>query len=228
VTASKPPAASRPGPRSRLGLTRERILDAALDLLDREGWRQLTMRRLAEDLGVGTMTLYGYFRSKDELLDAVLDAAIEKLRPTVTGETWREQIRQVMIAMYRFLMEHPGVVEIRFNRPILTPGALKVTEAGMSLLRDGGFSADHAARAYRLLFIYTFGFAAFGPGKRPESDRAETVAALSSLPRELYPALVDAASAASESMADETLFERGLDFLLDGLERDRSQGGQNS
>jgi len=220
--SDKPAAAETPapGPQSRLGLSRQRILDVALSVLDRDGWDRLTMRRLAEGLGVGTMTLYGYFRGKEELLDAVLDEAVEQFRFEVTGASWSEQIRQIMMAMYGWLEQHPGVVEIRFSRPIITPGALKVTEAAMSIFRNAGFSAGEAARAYRLLHVYTFGFAAFGPGKRSESDRDQTLAALRALPRDLYPALVDAASEASDSMADQALFARGLDFLLAGLEPD--------
>ena len=115
-------------------------------------------------------------------------------------------------------MLHPAIVELRLRRPLLSPGALDLTEAGMKILREAGFSRELAARVYRVLFVYTFGFAAFGPGDGGESDRETTRAALAELPADRYPVLVDAAAEAAEVMGDEAVFEFGLDRLLDGLE----------
>src|SRR4051812_50158042 len=73
------------GPGSRLGLSRERIVEGAIELLDRDGLDVFSMRRLAEELGVGTMTIYGYFRGKDELLDAVVGAGGGRVARRVSG-----------------------------------------------------------------------------------------------------------------------------------------------
>ena len=208
---------------SRLGLTRERILAAALDLVDREGLEAFSMRRLGQELGVGTMTLYGYFRSRDAILDAVIDAGAEELaRSTAAsdgGGTWRSRLRALMIALRQGHLEHPAIVELRFKRPLLSPGALKVTEVGLRTLRDAGFTNRQATEIYRVLFIYTFGFSAFGPGREGAADRDKTTEALAALPTDEYPTLVDAAREASATMADPKLYERGLDALLDGFER---------
>ena len=202
---------------SRLGLSRARILDAALSFLDREGLEALTIRRLATDLGVGAMTLYGYFRTKDELLDAMIDSGAEQLFHAPLAGTWDAQLRQLFVNLYRTHLQHPGVVELRFKRPLLSPGALRFTEMSMRILRDGGFSDREAARAYRVLFVYTFGFAAFGPGRRPLADRQQTLTALRRLPPEVYPVLREAAEEAADAMADQSLFEFGLDLLIEGL-----------
>jgi AcrR family transcriptional regulator len=208
-------------PGSRLGLSRARIVRAAGELLDREGLDGFSMRRLAERLGVGTMTIYGYFRSKDELLDAVVDVggdAIAKLASeSEGGGPWKARLRDLFVAVRESLMDHPGVVELRYKRPLLSPGALTVTEIGMRLLREAGFSDREAGQIYRILFVYTFGFSAFGPGPGSAGDRELSIEALSALPADRYPTLVEAARDASESMADETLYELGLDALLDGL-----------
>jgi AcrR family transcriptional regulator len=218
-----------PGPGSRLGLSRERIVQGALTLLDREGLDAFSMRRLAEELGVGTMTIYGYFRSKDELLDAVVDRGGQRIAQLVSepesGGSWKARLRELMMGLRRSLLEHPGIVELRYKRPLLSPGALTVTEAGMRILREAGFSNRDAGRAYRILFVYTFGFCAFGPGPGSETDRDRSVEALSALPVDRYPHLVEAAREASESMADQTLYEVGLDALLDCLERTLAGGG---
>jgi AcrR family transcriptional regulator len=223
-----PPGSKEAAPpaTSRLGLSRERVLEAALALLDRNGLEAFSMRRLAEELRVGTMTIYGYFRSKDELLDAVVDVAGEAIGRRI-GETegtgsWKARMRELMVGIRQRLSEHPGVVELRYKRPLLSPGALTLTEIGMRILRDAGFGNREAGKAYRILFVYTFGFSAFGPGPRSEPDRDRSIEALSALPRDRYPILVEAAREASESMVDQTLFEVGLDALLDGVERLRS------
>jgi AcrR family transcriptional regulator len=205
-------------PASRLGLSHARILEVALDLLGRTGFEAFNMRALAEELGVGTMTVYGYFRTKGELLDALVDLAAEKVRVDPQDGPWRQRIRQLLLSVRRTQMLHPAIVELRLHRPLLSTGALDLTEAGMRILRDAGFSRQLAARAYRVLFIYTFGFAAFGPDHGGESDRERTRAALAELPADRYPVLVDAAAEAAEVMGDEAVFEFGLERLLDGLE----------
>ena len=203
---------------SRLGLSRERIVGAALELLDREGLDALSMRRLSEQLGVGTMTLYGYFRSKDELLDAVVDSGGTRIARRVSESTgadeWKARLKELMMSLRATLDEHPGIVELRYKRPLLSPGALALTEIGIGALRDAGFSDREAGRIYRILFVYTFGFAAFGPGPGSDADRDRSAAALRATG---YPALVESADEASEALADETLYERGLDALLAGL-----------
>jgi AcrR family transcriptional regulator len=212
-------ADAAPATASRLGLSRARILDAALDLLDREGLGAFTMRRIADELGVGTMTIYGYFRTKEELLDALVDVTSERLVVADVRGSWRDRLRALMLGIRQTLIEHPGAVELRLKGPFITAGALQVPETAMRALRDAGFSKRDSARAYRTLYIYTLGFSAFGPGKRSEEDREQTLAALSALPTDRYPALVESAVEASDAMADEALFEFGLDRLLDGLEQ---------
>ena len=207
------------GPASRLGLSRERILDAAVALLDRDGLGGFSMRRLAEELGVGTMTLYGYFRSRDALLDAVVDAGALQLELPVGDGDWRGRLRQLVLTMRRSLVEHPAVVELRLRRPLISAGALRITETAMELLRQAGFTAHEAAAIYRTLYVYTFGFAAFAPHGRADADARATRSALAALPADDYPALVEAAEAAAAVTADPALFEFGLDLLLDGVER---------
>lgn len=213
---------------SRLGLSRERILLGALELLDRDGLDAFSMRRLAQELGVGTMTVYGYFRGRDELLDAVVDLGGEDIARRVSeagaDSSWKERLRELMIGIRESLLAHPGIVELRYKRPLLSPGALNLTELAMRALCDAGFSAREAGRIYRILFVYTFGFCAFGPRPGSEPDRDKSEAALRALPADRYPTLVEAAADASKSMADPTLFEAGLDALLDGLEPERGDG----
>jgi AcrR family transcriptional regulator len=199
-------------------LTRERVAEAALELVDRDGLDGLSMRRLADALGVGTMTLYGYFRSKRELLDAVVDAAVSDRPLPRPGGPWREQLRELLLAARRNLVRHPGLVEIRVRQPVLQPEALRFSEAGLRILRGAGFDTREATLSFRLVFSYIFGFAAFSPAEAVEEDRAAAAAAIRALPPDEYPELAAASGEAAAAMGGEEAFEYGLDRILDGLE----------
>ncbi|MEA2386630.1 MAG: hypothetical protein QOJ22_804 [Thermoleophilaceae bacterium] len=203
---------------ARTGLTREQVAQAALELADDAGLESLSMRALADRLGVGTMTLYGYFRNKDELLDAVVDAAVgDGALPHPDGE-WKEQLRAVVLYARRSLLRHPSLVELRVRRPVLRPEALRFSERCLGILRGAGLDVREGTAAFRLLFTYTFGFAALSPAGSTEEDRRAALAALAALPPDEYPALTEAREEASRAMGGEEVFEYGLDRILDGLE----------
>src|SRR4051794_17987758 len=107
--------ATTTGPRRdpRARLDREQVARAALDLLDHNGLEALSMRRLADHLGVGTMTLYGYFANKEDLLDAVIDAAVAEREQPVLEGPWQDQLRELMRASRRSLARHPSLVKVR-------------------------------------------------------------------------------------------------------------------
>ena len=207
---------------TRPRLTRSDIAAAALALADADVLEALSMRGLAERLGVGTMTLYGYFRSKDELLDALVDAAVMETPLSPSEGDWTDQLRTVAHAARQGLLRHPSLVELRVRRPVLRPEALRFGEAVLSILRTAGFEIDEAVAAFRLLFTYTVGFAALSPEDSTESDRAAARAAIGSLPPDEFPALTEARDAASAAMGGEEVFADGLDRIIDGLAARRS------
>ena len=206
-------------PRRRRGdLSRETIAATALELTDRDGLDSLSMRRLAERLGIGPMTLYGYFRDKDELLDAVVEAAAaERPRPR-RGVSWQEQLREIARALRAGLSRHPALVQLRLQRPIMTPGAFRGTEAALQALRSAGFGPDEAAHAFRLLFIYVFGYAAFSAPEVTDELRGEVRAAVAALPPEEYPVMTAAGETLADTMGGDAPFELGLDTVIAGME----------
>ena len=204
--------------RPRGGLEREEIAAAALEIADAEGLDALSMRTLAERLGVGTMTLYGYFRSKDELLDALVDAVVTERRPFPEEGDWRERLRAVVMIARASLLRHPSLVELRVRRPVLRPEALRFSETVLGILREAGLPAREAAQAFRLLFTYTFGYAALSPAGATEESREAARAALAVLPAGEYPAIAESLEEASDAMGGEEAFEYGLERILDGLE----------
>jgi AcrR family transcriptional regulator len=183
------------------------------------------MRALATELGIGTMTLYGYFRSRDEILDALVDSLTAELTPDPEpGGDWRTQLRELALAVRVSHLLHPAIVELRLRRPLVSEGALRMTELAMGILRDAGFSPRDAARAYRALFVATFGFSAFGPDARGDEEERATLAAIERLDPADYPALTAASGEAASAMSDTAVFEFMLDRLLDGLEALRAAG----
>ena len=203
--------------RQRSRLNREQVADAALELADREGLDALTMRALADRLGVGAMTLYGYVRNKDELLDAIVDRAVTETEPPALEGEWDQQLREVVVRARQGLLRHPSLVELRIRRPVLRPDALRFSEMSLRILRRAGFEVREATWAFRLLFTYTLGFAALSPAEATEDDRRAALAALAALSPQQYPALTEARTEASEAMGGEQVFLYGLDRILDGL-----------
>jgi AcrR family transcriptional regulator len=179
-------------------LSRERILAAAGALVEQEGLEGLSMRRLAQELDVWPMSVYRYFRDKDELVDAVAASSAQAFELPSRRGSWRTQMTQLLRGARERLAADPAGLAGRLPRTFFEPGALRLSEAGMAILVGAGFSEREAARAWRTLWSYTFGFATF------------TVAPVAWLPDAEYPAL-------AEVFADDEQFERGLEQLLDSL-----------
>ena len=203
--------------RARGELTRDEIIEVALTKAEQGlDLEKITMREIAAELGVGTMTLYGYFRSKLELIDATFDRASDEVTiPPRTG-SWKEQLRALCTEMHRVLRKYPTAVQVRARRPLLGPGVLRTGNAGLGIMLEAGFDKREATRAWRSLFTYTFGTVS------PESVSAEAErewkSRLTSLDAEQLPWLTAAASEAASAMSGAEQFHNGLDLILDGLE----------
>jgi AcrR family transcriptional regulator len=203
---------------ARTGLTRADVAAKALEILDRDGVDGLTMRRLAEELEVGTMTLYGYMRNKEEVLDAAVDLAVSTSPGFKRSGDWRTDLRALIVGSWRNLNRHPALVQIRLRQPVLRPEALRFGEAGMAILIGAGFPPAEAARSFRLLFTYAFGFAGLSPDRETESARRQADAVLIGLDPDHYPSLTGAREEFTRAMAGHEAFEYGLERILDGLE----------
>jgi AcrR family transcriptional regulator len=200
-------------------LTPEDIAATALELVDRDGLEALSMRRLADELGVGTMTLYGYFRSKAELLDALMDASVTTSHVELPDDApWRERITTLTHTMRAWLERHPGLVQIRMQQTMTRPRQVRVTEQVVRALLDAGLDKAEAARAFRVLFTYVFGSVAFSPTASADTARAEVRAAMAALPPADYPLLSSMTDEAAAAVAGDEQFDYGLELILDGIE----------
>jgi AcrR family transcriptional regulator len=164
------------------------------------------------------MTLYGHFRDKRELLDAVIDAAVTDTELPRFEGSWRDQVRQFAAYSEQLFARHPSVVDIWARQPVLGQASLRNVEAGVGILVAAGFEPEEAVKAFRLLVTYTFGFALFNMPRSAPGEREAARAALGSLPPEEYARLRETAGPFSGAMAGDDTFAYGLERILDGLE----------
>jgi AcrR family transcriptional regulator len=166
---------SRRSPGQRAGLTRDTVLAAARAVLATDGIQCLTMRRLAERLGVRPNTLYSHVTDKTELLDAILDDVLgEVATPAHDGDP-RAELRRLMASVHDVVREHPDLVpHYLAKRGLSGPNGGQLRAATEHLLARAGLPPDKASEARRVLAVYAIGFAAFSetPPSGPVGDGA--------------------------------------------------------
>jgi AcrR family transcriptional regulator len=213
-----------PGRRApRNSLNPDRILDAAITLLDRDGAEAFTMRALAEQLGVGTMAVYSHFRGKDEISDAVAQRLLDTIElPPGGSEDPVGELREVCRQVYRLFTEHPSALQLLTVRPLRGDDAFAVIDRMLGLLCRAGLSPQDAARTHVALMQYTVGSALWNHRRTramcEEGVRDRVRMKIEALPPGWYPALVSLApelSRAHDSGCAQ--YEFGLDALLRGV-----------
>ncbi|HEY1571584.1 MAG TPA: TetR/AcrR family transcriptional regulator [Pseudonocardiaceae bacterium] len=137
---------------------RQEILDAALAIADEKGLSSVTMRAVAERVGVTPMALYPHVRDKDGLLDGMLGRLLGRLRLDIHGD-WRERLGVLAHAMRALAREHPGATALLFARPTVSPDAVRVVDAIYTALLEAGVPAADVPRIERLASTLILGFA---------------------------------------------------------------------
>ena len=203
-----------------------RVLRAAVALADKAGIESLSMRRLAEDLGVVPMALYKHVANKEELLDGMIDVVVGEIDPPVAGAGWKSAVRQRILSARRALLRHPWASQVMESKQNPTPVVLAYMDTMIGLFRAGGFSVNLTHHV-----MHTIGSRVLGFSQELFNDSStvdpEVAAAMV---RELgpkFPNVLAIATAASHEEAsvvgpgcdDQYEFEFALDLLLDGFER---------
>src|SRR3982750_1916396 len=153
-----PDQASRNG-RQRARLTRERVLQGALSIADSTGLGSLTIRSLAQELGVKPMAVYYHVASKDEILDALVDIVFGEIELPVPGRDWRSELRRRAHSARDVLARHRWAIGLLESRTSPGPANLRHHDTVIATLRAAGFSAALTAHAYALIDSYVYGFA---------------------------------------------------------------------
>nr|WP_271211655.1 TetR/AcrR family transcriptional regulator C-terminal domain-containing protein [Rhodococcus wratislaviensis]GLK37805.1 TetR family transcriptional regulator [Rhodococcus wratislaviensis] len=205
--------------------TRERILECALEIIDRDGIDGLSMRRLGKALGRDPMTLYRHAPNKAALLDGVAELVLEELEVDTDDGDWATQLREVARGFRRLALAHPQVVPLLVTRPLSTPlglrplGTLRPLENILALLTKAGFTDADALHVYRALFGFLYGHVLNELQElveRPDESDDLLRLGLHRLPIGEFPLLRGLAPVlASYDGAAE--LERGVDILLAGL-----------
>ena len=218
-------------------LGKERVLRAAVDLADREGLESCAMRRLADELGVGVMSLYYYVSSKDELLDGMVDVVFGEIELPSTEGDWKTEMRERAISTREALARHRWAVGLMESRTTPGPASLRVHNAVLGCLREAGFSMETTIHAYSVLDAYIYGFA-LQETSVPFETAAESAAVAEEQVREFaelaeerhfgtlmdefpYLAEVVGGHVASVGVDFAAEFEYGLDLILEALEKRR-------
>ena len=207
-------------------LTRERILETALGLADEHGIDDLSMRRLAQVLGVEAMSLYNHVANKSDLLDGVVDLVFSEVDLPNAETEWKPQLRKWATSAREALARHRWAIGLMESRTRPGPENLRHHDAVLACLRHAGFSVRMAVHVYSLLNSYIYGFALQEvslPFKSVQQAVEVTEAILQQFPSHEYPHLAEVGiEHVAHGYVYAAEFAFGLDVILDGVEHIRN------
>jgi AcrR family transcriptional regulator len=219
-----------PAAAPRAPLTRRRVLRAAVALADRGGVAALSMRKLAQELGVEAMSLYHHVANKDDILDGIVDVVFGEIEQPTGEAGWEAAMRRRAVSAREALRRHPWATGLMESRRNPGPANIRHHDAVLGVLRNAGFPVELAAHAYSLLDSYIYGFAlqeASLPFQTPEETAEVAQEIMAAFPADDYPYLAEIATEhvlqPGYDYGDEFLY--GLDLILDGLARARAAAG---
>ncbi|MFF9775844.1 TetR/AcrR family transcriptional regulator C-terminal domain-containing protein [Streptomyces sp. NPDC013978] len=211
-------------------MSRGRVLDTAVALADEGGVDALSMRKIAQALGVVPMALYKHVANKSELLDGMIDVLVGEIDPPVAGVGWKVAIRGRVLSARRMLLRHPwapGVIESRIKaRTTPTPVVMEYLDSMIGIFRAGGFSLDLTHHAMHVMGSRLLGFSQElfedSSGREPDPDALPPEEMAARYPHITALAMAvahDRDSIVGSGCDDQFEFEFALDLTLDGLER---------
>jgi AcrR family transcriptional regulator len=206
---------------------RQEILDAALALADEDGLDAVSMRAVAQRVGVTAMALYPHFSSKDALLDGLVGRVLADLRLPDPAGPWRQRLSGLAHAMRELAHQHPAVIPLLFSRPAVTPDAVRVVDAIYQALLDAGVPPGQVARLERMLSTFVLGYAVSEVGGRFAAGTLGTRERRAQLPGTELPAHQELAAWLDAPWSWEAEFEADLDDLT-RLVLDRTAPGEGA
>lgn len=217
--------------RSRPPLSKRRVLEAAVALADEGGVDALSMRNIAQALGVVPMALYKHVANKNELLDGMIDVLVDEIDPPADDTDWKTTVRRRVLSARGMLLRHPwapAVIESRTKaRATPTPAVMAYLDSMIGIFRAGGFSIHLVHHAMHVMGSRLLGFSqelfedrAGDREPDPEALPPEEMAARYPHITELAMAVThDPESVVGSGCDDQFEFEFALDLTLDGLDR---------
>ncbi|MFZ6181151.1 TetR/AcrR family transcriptional regulator [Nannocystis pusilla] len=224
MSSKKSPARAvrRGKPGRRAPLSRERVLRAAVELADAEGLAALSMRRLAQALGVEAMSLYNHVAGKDDVLDGMVDLVVGEIEAPAVGGDWKAAIRRRAVSAHEVLLRHRWAPQRVVSTLNIGPAMRRYVDATIGCLTAAGFSYAQADRAWNAIDSHIYGFTLqqlnfpLAPGEYASAAQQF----LHLIPPEQYPHMHAMSRLVIDGKHDGLQdFTFGLDLLLDGLER---------
>jgi TetR/AcrR family tetracycline transcriptional repressor len=207
-------------------LSKRAVTDRALKLADADGLDALTIRKLAQDLGVTPMALYWHFRSKEDLLEGVSEQVWSEIDMTVDpAAPWPDQIRSLLESLVGVLRAHPSAPQLMLAHEKRNSSALRATEITLGLLRSAGFDPEHASAIARSALwtgiMLVLSDASYHPelsaDERVERKRRDQIE-LAMLPVARFPRLVECAIPMTASEDPEFHYRFGIDLFIAGVQ----------
>jgi AcrR family transcriptional regulator len=217
---------AEPATETRAPLSRERVLETAVELADRHGIEWLSMRKLADALGVAAMSLYYYVPNKVDLIDGMIDIVFGEIEPPSLELDWKTAMRRRAISTREALNRHRWAVGRMEGRTTHGPSNLRLHDAALGCLRKAGFSLEATVHAYSVQDAYIYGFVLQETdmsSETPDDFAAEAQRQMTAYEDVLadYPHLIEVVGGyvaqVGYDYAKEFLF--GLDLILDALDR---------
>jgi len=211
-------------PTSRVGrkprVSRDQVLDAALEIADEGGLAAVTMTNVGARLGVEAMSLYRHIGNKEEMLDGLVDRVYGEIEVPADATDWREALRRQAVSAHAVLRRHPWAIAVMESRAQPGPANLGHHDAMVGILFRAGFDGPSAVRVYNLLDSYIYGFALqeatlpFSSPEEMEEQSAQMLAAMA----DAYPNLATVQrELVGKGFVYAEEFEAGLDIILPAL-----------
>ena len=224
--ATTPAREDAQAPAERTRLSKSAVVERALALGDAEGLDGLTIRRLANELGVTPMALYWHFRNKEELLTGLADRIWSEIDIDIDpGAAWQEQLHGLMESLVSVLRAHPCASQLLVTGEKQSTAALDAAEVTLHVLRRAGFDTTLASEIARSALWTGLMLVMSEPGYEPglsAAERAEqqrrNLVRLAVLPPDRYPCLVEAAGPMTACDNPDFHYEFGIDLFIAGVE----------
>ncbi|MBB4956082.1 AcrR family transcriptional regulator [Agrobacterium vitis] len=205
----------------------DRIIDAALEIIDTQGIDALSMRSIAQHLDSGTATLYRHFSGRTELIGLVVDRIMAEATPARQNDAnddWQTVLASSARSMYAILNRHRGIATLLMESMPDGPNSMEFRERLLGLLLSNGFSTIIASRAFATISRFVLGFAIqYEEQSKPDANQQRATSEFQkAVDSKRYPALQAAAAYLPVSLDDE--FEFGLGLILSGLSNLKEKG----
>jgi TetR/AcrR family transcriptional regulator, tetracycline repressor protein len=203
-------------------LTRERLIDAALRIMDEEGLDAVSMRRVGRELGVEAMSLYHHVHDKEDLLLGVRERVLAQFLDPGTDGDWEVRARQAARSWRHILRDHPNIMVLisESKRFEMTSTSMRPTETALRLLREVGLQDEDAVKAYCALGGFIVGFVMFEIGvaraSGPDDEPRTPEGLMAALPADEFPCFMSSLPYLMHGDIDQR-FEYGLDLLIAGI-----------